>query len=268
MSRCASRACSATASRRRCCCSTKRCGRWRRGAKAPSGTRWRRSGRRLRLASSARRRGAYGAGLETLLGDASRDAIGQAYLDASSTAYAGAGIASGRPDAGGFAARVFASQALLHQQDHAETDLLRTVRTTRRTRAVLLQRAALLGATPALYHADSSRPGAPRLRHVAEEVARCRARPAGQPGLDRRHDATRVSRRRRDRPRRRRAARITGARCRRGSIASTTSCSPPRWAIPRWMASCTAAIRRHGRTFVGACWTRSRADCGSRASTA
>ena len=115
--------------------------------------------------------GAFGAGLETLLGDASRDAIGQAYLDASSTAYAGAGIASGRPDAGGFAARVFASQALLHQQDHAETDLLDSPDYAAHEGGFAAA-AALLGATPALYHADSSRPGAPRLRHVAEEVAR------------------------------------------------------------------------------------------------
>nr|WP_321984251.1 cobaltochelatase subunit CobN [uncultured Lichenicoccus sp.] len=115
--------------------------------------------------------GAYGAGTGTLLGEAGAAAIGQAYLDASSTAYAGASVGSGRPDAAGFAARIAASQALLHQQDHAETDLLDSPDYAAHEGGYAAA-AALLGASPALYHADSSRADAPRLRHVAEEVAR------------------------------------------------------------------------------------------------
>ncbi|WP_428376458.1 cobaltochelatase subunit CobN [Lichenicoccus sp.] len=119
--------------------------------------------------------GAYGAGTATLLGDAGREAIGQAYLDASSTAYTGADIAALRPDGGGpagdFAARVAASQALLHQQDHAETDLLDSPDYAAHEGGFAAA-AALLGNAPVLYHADSTRPDTPRLRHVAEEVAR------------------------------------------------------------------------------------------------
>ena len=115
--------------------------------------------------------GAYGAGALVVLGNAGRDAIGQAYLDASATAYAGADVAAGRPAGNAFAERVAASQALLHQQDHAGTDVLDSPDYAAHEGGYAAA-AALLGAAPALYHADSSRPDALRLRGVAEEVAR------------------------------------------------------------------------------------------------
>ena len=115
--------------------------------------------------------GAYGAGTLAVQAGADRAAVGQNYLDASATAYAGADIGAGHPAGGAFADRVAASQAMLHQQDHAGTDLLDSPDYAAHEGGYAAA-AALLGATPALYHADSSRPDALRLRGVAEEVAR------------------------------------------------------------------------------------------------
>ncbi len=113
------------------------------------------------------RPGGYGAG-ELPIG-ADRDALGRAYLAASSYAYAGG--RDGEADAAGFAACVAASEAFVHQQDHAETDLLDSSEHAAHE-AGFAAAAAMLGAAPALYHADSTRPGDPRLRHLRAEVAR------------------------------------------------------------------------------------------------
>ena len=113
--------------------------------------------------------GQHGAGSDALLAGADRDAIGRAYLDASSGAYGR--DRDGSADAAGFAARVAASEALLHQQDHAEADLLDSPEFAAHEGGFAAA-AALLGCQPALYHADSSRADAPRLRTVGEEVVR------------------------------------------------------------------------------------------------
>ena len=113
--------------------------------------------------------GLHGAGSEALLGDADREALGRAYLAASSGAY-GRGR-DGAADPAGFAARVADSEALLHQQDHAETDLLDSPEYAAHEGGYAAA-AALLGREPALYHADSSRAEAPKLRTVGEEVVR------------------------------------------------------------------------------------------------
>ncbi|WP_428394948.1 cobaltochelatase subunit CobN [Lichenicoccus sp.] len=113
--------------------------------------------------------GAHGAGGAALLTAADRAALGRAYLDASAAGY-GSGR-NGTADPEGFAARVAASDALLHLQDHAETDLLDSPDYAAHEGGFAAA-AALLGATPTLYHADSSRPTSPKLRLVHEEVAR------------------------------------------------------------------------------------------------
>ncbi len=113
--------------------------------------------------------GLHGAGSEALLGGADREALGRAYLAASCGAY-GRGR-DGSADPAGFAARVADSEALLHQQDHAETDLLDSPEYAAHEGGYAAA-AALLGREPALYHADSSRPDAPKLRTVGEEVVR------------------------------------------------------------------------------------------------
>ena len=105
--------------------------------------------------------GAYGAG--------EGEDAGRAYLAAS--AYAYGREREGTPDAGGFAARVAGADAFLHVQDHHETDLLDGSEYAAHEGGFAAA-AALLGAVPALYHADTARPDAPVLRSVAEEIAR------------------------------------------------------------------------------------------------
>ena len=115
------------------------------------------------------RAGAHGAGGEALRRGADRDAVGHAYLAASGYGYGNG--RDGARDEAGFAARVAESEAFVHLQDHAETDLLDSPDTAAHEGGFAAA-AALLGATPALYHADSSRPESPKLRPVPVEIAR------------------------------------------------------------------------------------------------
>ncbi len=106
--------------------------------------------------------GQYGAG-------GTSGASGGGYLAASAGAY-GQDL-EGAPDPAGLAARVGAADAFVHQQDHAETDLLDSTEHAAHEGGFAAA-AAAMGGTPALYHLDTSRPDAPRARTVAEEVAR------------------------------------------------------------------------------------------------
>lgn len=119
--------------------------------------------------------GCYGAGVGAALDAgrwADRGALGQAYLEASSTGY-------GRnADNADFAAIARAADAFVLLQDHRETDVLEGSEFAAHTGgfAALADR---LGAAPALYHADTGAPDAPRIRTAPEEVARIvRARAA------------------------------------------------------------------------------------------
>ena len=105
--------------------------------------------------------GQYGAGSG---GDA-----GLAWMAASAGAY-GQGL-DGATDAAGLRDRVRAADALVHTQDHAEADLLDSTEHAAHEGGFAAA-AAALGAQPALYHLDTSRPDAPRPRLVAEEVVR------------------------------------------------------------------------------------------------
>jgi cobaltochelatase CobN len=116
--------------------------------------------------------GDYGAGVEPLIERgawAARDDLGLDYLAASATAY-GKGL-DGTADKEGFTARVRGADAFLHQQDHAEIDLLDSLDYAA-FEGGFAAAADRLGARPALYHADLSRPDAPRLRTLTEEIAR------------------------------------------------------------------------------------------------
>ncbi len=129
-----------------------------------------------RLAATARIFGAapggYGTGLEDRLARGAwetRGELGAAYLAGSGFAYGGG--RDGCADAAGFARRVAAAEAFVHIQDHAETDLLDAPDVAAHEGGFAAA-AASLGGAPALYHADTSRAEAPRLRRVADEVAR------------------------------------------------------------------------------------------------
>ncbi len=116
--------------------------------------------------------GEHGAGVAELLDRGAwqdRAALGAAYLAASATAY-GKGL-DGTADPEGFAARVAAADAFVHQQDHRETDLLDSTEWAAHEGGFAAA-ADSLGRAPALYHADTAQPEAPRVRTLAEEVAR------------------------------------------------------------------------------------------------
>lgn len=95
--------------------------------------------------------------------------LGLDYLESSSTTY-GKGI-DGVRDEIGFTARVAEADAFLHVQDHAEIDLLESLDYAA-FEGGFAAAAEKLGASPALYHADTSRPEAPKTRTLVEEIAR------------------------------------------------------------------------------------------------
>jgi cobaltochelatase CobN len=115
---------------------------------------------------------AYGSGVEDMAArthDLERAALGDAYLAAGGYAY-GQGL-DGRLDAAGFAARVGAADGLVHAQDHAEVDLLDGLDFVA-SEGGFAAAAHGLGSAPALHHLDTSKPEAPKVRALAEEVAR------------------------------------------------------------------------------------------------
>lgn len=116
--------------------------------------------------------GTYGAGTTDVALDSrweTQSDLGTAYLSTASYAY-------GRDDscvpaADEFEARVAASNALVHPQDDRERDLLDGDGVADYIGGFAAA-AAKLGATPALYHLDTSCPDAPVARTVPEEIAR------------------------------------------------------------------------------------------------
>ena len=116
--------------------------------------------------------GVYGAGAAALVLDqdwTAREDIGGAYLAASSHAYDGGG--DGVPAQGAFKARVAEAGALVHAQDDRERDVLDGDGVADYAGGFAAA-AAALGAAPALYHLDTSKPEAPVARSFQEEIAR------------------------------------------------------------------------------------------------
>jgi cobaltochelatase CobN len=116
--------------------------------------------------------GAYGVGLGSRIarGDwAERSELAEAYLAATSHAYDGEGEAREAPAA--FRARVAGAEAFVHAQDLPGQDAL-DADAFAEHEGGFAAAAAGLGANPALYHLDSTAPGAPKVRSLAQEIAR------------------------------------------------------------------------------------------------
>ena len=122
--------------------------------------------------------GDYGAGVSPHLARGaweSRATLGEAYVAASGFAYGNE--LEGAPLPAWFGARIAASDAFLHVQDHDGTDMLDGIEHAAHEGGYAAA-AAQLGANPALYHADTTTQDAPRIRTMAEEIARVtRGRP-------------------------------------------------------------------------------------------
>lgn len=132
------------------------------------GEAWRRATARIYGAAP----GDYGVGITERVERGafeSRADLGLDYLAASATAY-GKGI-DGLADGDGFAARVKSADAFLHQQDHAEIDLLDSLDYAAHEGGFAAA-ADRLGSRPVLYHTDISRPESPRVRTLVEEISR------------------------------------------------------------------------------------------------
>jgi cobaltochelatase CobN len=115
--------------------------------------------------------GAYGAGVEELLGgESERDAIGVAYLAATSHVYGGAeGEATALPAA--FAARVASADVLLHGSDDPSRDLLEGAEDAAHIGGFAAA-AASLGREADLIVLDTTDPSRPRARRLPAALAR------------------------------------------------------------------------------------------------
>ena len=132
------------------------------------------------------RPGQYGLGIgalaETLTPEA-RAAAGEAWLAASSHAIGTDGAIRHQPQA--IRDRLALSDAFVHAHDLPETDLLMAADHAAHEAGFAAAMARIGAPAPALYHLDTTRPGTPRARSLAEEIARVvRARAANPAWAD------------------------------------------------------------------------------------
>jgi cobaltochelatase CobN len=115
--------------------------------------------------------GAYGAGVDDMLGrESDRDALGAAYLAAASHAYGGAD-GGGRSAPGAFAARVGEADLLVHPGDDPGRDLLEGAEDAAFVGGFAAA-AAMLGRAPDLIMLDLTDPQRPRARALGAALSR------------------------------------------------------------------------------------------------
>jgi cobaltochelatase CobN len=117
--------------------------------------------------------GGYGAGLQTLIDARSWDGeadLAEAWLAASGYAYGAGG--EGRPERAMLEARLAGADAVLHNQDNREHDLLDSGDYWQFEGGLALVVRQLSGRAPAVWHNDHSRPETPRIRTLRAEIGR------------------------------------------------------------------------------------------------
>jgi cobaltochelatase CobN len=117
--------------------------------------------------------GAYGAGLQALIDSGtweSKADLGRAFLNWGQYAY-GAHVA-GTPELKRFAARLSDIEAVVHNQDNREHDLLDSDDYYQFEGGLVATAESLTGHRPLAYHNDHSRPERPVARTLEEEVSR------------------------------------------------------------------------------------------------
>ncbi|MGE0257205.1 MAG: cobaltochelatase subunit CobN, partial [Alphaproteobacteria bacterium] len=117
--------------------------------------------------------GAYGAGLQVMIDERiwRDDAdLADAYLGWSGWAYGAGG--EGRAERGLFEARLAATDAVLHNQDNREHDLLDSDDYYQFEGGLAVAIRHLTGRAVAVYHNDHSQPDRPRIRTLREELGR------------------------------------------------------------------------------------------------
>ena len=117
--------------------------------------------------------GAYGAGLQALIDERGweDDAdLSRAYLAWGGYAYGGG--AAGEAEHGLFETRLANVQAVLHNQDNREHDILDSDDYYQFEGGLTAAVRHLSGRQPTVYHNDHSRPETPRIRTLADEIGR------------------------------------------------------------------------------------------------
>ena len=117
--------------------------------------------------------GAYGAGLQTVIDERIWDNeadLAESYLAWSGYAY-GAGV-EGRPERAMLEARLADTDAVLHNQDNREHDILDSDDYYQFEGGLALVVRRLSGRVPAVWHNDHSHPERPRIRSLREELGR------------------------------------------------------------------------------------------------
>jgi cobaltochelatase CobN len=117
--------------------------------------------------------GSYGAGLQAMIDEKvwdSRADLGEAFLAWSSFAYGGG--AEGDAAGDRLRERLAAADAVLHNQDNREHDILDSDDYYQFQGGLAATIETLKGAAPRLYHGDHSRPETPVVRPLAEEIGR------------------------------------------------------------------------------------------------
>ena len=117
--------------------------------------------------------GAYGAGLQALIDEKGwdkREDLADAYMAWGSYAY-GAKV-EGDEDREGFSRRLASVEAVIHNQDNREHDLLDSDDYYQFEGGMTAAVEQASGARPAIYHNDHSRPEKPVVRALEEEIAR------------------------------------------------------------------------------------------------
>ncbi len=117
--------------------------------------------------------GAYGAGLQALIDSGSwstKADLGKAFLNWGQYAYGA--HAAGTPELARFAARLSDIEAVVHNQDNREHDLLDSDDYYQFEGGLVSTSESLSGRRPLAYHNDHSRPERPLARTLEEEISR------------------------------------------------------------------------------------------------
>jgi len=137
----------------------------------PAAARARAEGSQTRVFGS--KPGAYGAGLQAMIDErlwAGRKDLGQAYIEWGSYAY-GAG-AEGEQDKAAFTRRLTQTEAIVHNQDNREHDILDSDDYYQFEGGAAAAVASLQGQDRPIYHNDHSRPERPVIRTLDDEIGR------------------------------------------------------------------------------------------------
>jgi cobaltochelatase CobN len=117
--------------------------------------------------------GAYGAGLQALIDERvweDEADLAEAYLEWGAYAYGQGAEGAAEPEL--FRARLAGAELVVHNQDNREHDLLDSDDYYQFEGGITAAVRHLSGAQPAVFHTDSSRPESPKVRTLAEEIAR------------------------------------------------------------------------------------------------